>query len=104
MELARCARIDVYAPTTPAEENAMEQHEEELVKRLALQNVELRRAYERHANLADEVDELSSRPHLTAEEEVRRRDLQKQKLAEKDKIMRMLEDHRRAQPEASSGS
>lgn len=82
----------------------MEAHDEELVKSLAPQNVALRRAWEKHSVLKAEVDSLSTRARLTAEEEVRRRELQKQKLAEKDKIMRMLEEHRRGPGAAASRS
>jgi uncharacterized protein len=82
----------------------MEAHDEELVKSLAPQNATLRRAYEKHTRLKGEVDALSARAHLTHEEELRRRELQKQKLAEKDKIVRLLEEHRRGQGQVSSGS
>ncbi len=73
----------------------MDTRDEELVKALAPEHAGLRRSYERHAKLKAEVDELTSRPHLTTEEELHRRELQKQKLAEKDKIVRILDDHRR---------
>ena len=82
----------------------MEAHDEELVKSLAPQNVALRRAYEKHNLLKAEVSELSTRVRLTPEEESRRRALQKEKLAEKDKIMRLLAEHRRGQAEVSSRS
>ena len=82
----------------------MDAHDEELAIALASQNVEIRRSYDKHSRLKAEVDALSSRARLTAEEERHRRELQKQKLAEKDKIVRMLEEHRREQTGASSGS
>lgn len=82
----------------------MDARDEELVKTLAPENAALRRSYERHLKLKAEVDELKSRPHLTTEEELRRRDLQKQKLAEKDKIVRLLDEYRRERGEVSSGS
>jgi len=82
----------------------MDARDEELVKALAPEHAGLRRSYERHARLKAEVDELSARPHLTTEEELHRRELQKQKLAEKDKIARMLGEYRRERGEAASGS
>jgi len=82
----------------------MDARDEELVRKLAPSNVGLRRLVDKHAQLKAEVDELSSRAHRTADEERRRRELQKQKLAEKDRIVRMLEDHRREHGEAPSGS
>ena len=82
----------------------MEPRDEELVKSLAPEHAELRRSYEKHLQLDQEVAELNARPYLTSEEEVHRRELQKQKLAEKDRIVRMLSEYRRSQGEASSGS
>ena len=82
----------------------MDARDEELVKALAPQNDGLRRSYERHAQLKAEVEALTSRPHLTTEEELHRRELQKQKLAEKDRIARILDEYRRERGEASSGS
>ena len=82
----------------------MDPQDEELVKALAPESAELRRSYERHAQLKAEVDELTQRSHLTTEEELHRRELQKQKLAEKDRIIRMLGEYRREHGEASSRS
>ena len=82
----------------------MDARDEELVKSLAPANDGLRQSYERHLQLKAEVDELSQRPHLTTEEEVHRRELQKQKLAEKDRIIRFLEEYRRGQTQVSSAS
>ena len=82
----------------------MDPRDEELVKTLAPEHAGLRRSYERHAQLKAEVDELSSRAHLTTDEELHRRELQKQKLAEKDRITRILGEYRRERGEASSGS
>lgn len=72
----------------------MDARDEELVKTLAPEHADLRRSYERHLQLKAEVDELTQRPHLTTEEELHRRELQKQKLAEKDRIARILEEYR----------
>ncbi len=73
----------------------MEAHDEELVKSLVSGNDELRRADQVHRELKAEVDALSAKNHLSPEEELRRKELQKLKLAEKDKIMRILVDYRR---------
>jgi uncharacterized protein YdcH (DUF465 family) len=82
----------------------MDARDEELVRTLAPGNAGLRRSYEKHARLKAEVDELSSKPRLTSQEELHRRALQKQKLAEKDRIIRMLDEHRRERGEATSGN
>ncbi len=74
----------------------MEAREEELIQTLTPQNETLRVATAEHGRLKALVDELKARPHLSPEEEVRKKDLQKRKLAEKDKIRKILDDHRRA--------
>jgi uncharacterized protein YdcH (DUF465 family) len=72
----------------------MEQRDEELIRTLLPQIPELKTAYEEHARLGLEVDELSAKSFLSPSEEVRRKDLQKQKLLEKDKIMKILSEYR----------
>jgi uncharacterized protein YdcH (DUF465 family) len=72
----------------------MEQRDEELIRILLPQIPELKTAYEEHARLDVEVDKLATKSVLSSAEEVRRKDLQKQKLAEKDKIMKILADYR----------
>jgi uncharacterized protein YdcH (DUF465 family) len=81
----------------------MDPRDEELVKSLAPEHADLRESYERHLQLKAEVDELTQRPHLTTEEEMHRRELQKQKLAEKDRIARILDEFRQ-RGQASPGS
>ena len=73
----------------------MEARDAELINTLASSNDELRIAYEEHTRLAGLVDELEARGHLSVEEEVEQHRLKKLKLAEKDKIMRILDEHRR---------
>ena len=72
----------------------MERREEELILALLPQYPELKTAYEEHTRLKSEVDKLSLKSHLSADEEMEKKDLQKRKLAEKDKIMKILADHR----------
>jgi hypothetical protein len=74
----------------------MEQRDEELIVSLLPQVPELRSAYEEHRKLKAEVDSLQSKTKLTAEEELTKKTLQKRKLAQKDKIMRILAEHRQA--------
>jgi len=80
----------------------MEAHDEELVKSLAATHPELKAAYDSHARLAAQVEQLTSKSHLSPSEEVEKKNLQKMKLAEKTKIMKFLEEYRRGQ--ASTGS
>jgi len=75
----------------------MEQRDEELVITLLPQHPELKDAYDEHCNLKQQVDALQSKAALSADEEVAKKNLQKRKLAEKDKIMRFLAEYRRTQ-------
>jgi uncharacterized protein YdcH (DUF465 family) len=72
----------------------MEPRDEELIETLLPHNPELKAAYDEHRRLKGEVEKLTSRPYLSAAEEVEKKNLQKQKLAEKDKIRRILAEHR----------
>ncbi len=80
----------------------MEQRDEELILSLLPQDPELKIAYEEHGRLNAEVDRLAQRPFLSATEELKKKDLQKRKLAEKDKIMRILSSHRDETPSEQS--
>ncbi len=75
----------------------MEPRDEELIESLLPHNPELKAAYEEHRRLDAEVDKLSSKPFLSPAEQIEKKNLQKRKLIEKDKIMRILAEHRRSQ-------
>jgi len=72
----------------------MEHHDVELIESLLPQNPELKEAWDEHRRLSAAVDKLLDRGHLTASEEIEKKNLQKLKLAEKDKIQRILDQHR----------
>jgi uncharacterized protein YdcH (DUF465 family) len=72
----------------------MEQRDEELIQALVPQHSELKAAYDEHARLKTEVEKLASKPYLSPADETTRKELQKRKLAEKDKIMRILAEYR----------
>ena len=72
----------------------MEQRDEELIDVLVPQYPELKAAYEEHTRLKTEVEKLASKPFLSPADETARKELQKRKLAEKDKIMRILAEYR----------
>jgi uncharacterized protein YdcH (DUF465 family) len=72
----------------------MEHSDDDLIQALLPQHPELKSAYEEHARLKTRVDKLKSKPFLSPADETERKDLQKRKLAEKDKIMKILADHR----------
>lgn len=72
----------------------MERKEEDLIRSLLDRDPELRRYYEEHVALERELTALQQRSHLTPEEEVEKKRIQKLKLAGKDKIMEILARHR----------
>jgi uncharacterized protein YdcH (DUF465 family) len=80
----------------------MEQRDEELIISLLPQNPELAEAWDEHKRLSTAVESLMERSHLTASEEVEKKNLQKRKLSQKDKILGILEQHRRRPQENSS--
>jgi uncharacterized protein YdcH (DUF465 family) len=72
----------------------MDVKEEELIRSLLDTDPELRRHYEEHAQLKQRLQELREKPFLTEDEEVEK-NIQKQKLAGKDRIMEILARHKR---------
>jgi uncharacterized protein YdcH (DUF465 family) len=68
----------------------MEPREEQMIASFVDQDPELRRYYEEHLELEKRLGDLNNRLYLSAEEEVERKRLQKQKLIGKDKIMQIL--------------
>lgn len=68
----------------------MEPREEEMIASVVDRDPELRKYYEEHLELEKRLDVLNSRMHLSPEEEVEKKRLQKQKLIGKDKIMEIL--------------
>ncbi|MGP0567135.1 YdcH family protein [Nitrospina sp. 32_T5] len=59
---------------------------------------EFERLFDEHTRLKHQVEELNKRPYLTPEEELEKKNFQKQKLICKDKLESMLET---LEPEAS---
>ncbi len=72
----------------------MEKKDEDLIQQLMGADDELRRYYEEHVELEKQLDELNRHLHLSAEKEFERKQLQKRKLAGKDRIMEILGRHR----------
>jgi len=72
----------------------METKDETLIHSLIDQDPELRRYYEEHVALERQLTDLQQRAHLTPEEEVEKKRIQKLKLAGKDRIMEILARHR----------
>ena len=76
----------------------MEERDEKLVAQLIKENKTLREHVARHKEYERQLEEYNKRIHLTTEESLERKKLQKLKLAGRDEIERILAEHRRTQP------
>jgi len=72
----------------------MERKDEDLIKTLLDRDAELKQFYEEHVTLERQLADFQGRTHLTPEEEVEKKRIQKLKLAGKDRIMEILARHR----------
>lgn len=72
----------------------MEKKDEERILSLMDQVPELRSLYSEHQQLKKQLDTLNHKHHLTPEEEVERKRIQKIKLAGKDRMMALLSAYR----------
>jgi len=72
----------------------MEKKDEELIQSLLEREPDLRRYYEEHVDLERRLAVYQQKLHLTTEEEVEKKRLQKLKLAGKDRIMEILSRYR----------
>lgn len=72
----------------------MEKHDIELLEQLVASNEELREYYLEHRELEKQLNVLAGRLHLSVEEELERKELQKRKLAGKDRMVQILNRHR----------
>jgi uncharacterized protein len=72
----------------------MEKRDEEFILSLVDRDAELRRYYDEHREFERQLDAYNGKGHLSADEEMDRKRLQKLKLAGKDRIMEILHRHR----------
>lgn len=72
----------------------MEKREEELIQSLLGRDPELRQYYEEHVALEQQLDVFRQKLHLSTEESLEKKRLQKLKLAGKDRIMDILARYR----------
>ena len=68
----------------------MEKYEEEKILSLIDRDEELRKYYEEHLELERQLERFQHKRHLTPEEDLERKRIQKVKLAGKDRIMEIL--------------
>lgn len=80
----------------------MEERDEKLIARLIKENKTLREYVERHQEYERQLEEYNKRIYLSTEESVERKRIQKLKLAGRDKIERILAEHRKTQQSQES--
>ncbi len=78
----------------------MEHSDEAVARILREEDEEFRRILEAHGRYERLLEEFNRRPHLTPDEEMERKKIQKLKLAGKDRMARMILAYRRAHPAA----
>lgn len=81
----------------------MDQSREPVVKALLAENEAFRREKEVHQRYEKILEELARRPHLTPDEEMERKKIQKLKLAAKDRMERMIVTYRRRTTQTEGG-
>jgi hypothetical protein len=72
----------------------MERREEELIASLLDRDPELKKHYEEHLELERKLAAFHHKVHLSPEEEIEKKRLQKLKLLGKDRMMTILERYR----------
>ena len=71
--------------------------ENEIVEFLKNQNEEFRKLSEEHRDLDGLLSEIDGKRYLTAEEEIERKRIQKQKLLKKDKMAELVREYKKSQ-------
>lgn len=82
----------------------MEERDEKLIARLIQSDDMLKQYVQKHRDYERQLDEFNKRIHLTTDESMERKRIQKLKLANRDRIERILVEHRVAQNEGARGS
>lgn len=72
----------------------MEPRDEQTIVSLLDKDPELKKCYDEHLELEKQLAEYQHKHHLTAEEEVEMKRIQKLKLSGKDRMMALLGKHR----------
>jgi uncharacterized protein len=73
-------------------------NEDQIVNQLRVSNMEFRQLEESHHRLDAELAELQKRHVLTPQEEILKKQIQKEKLAMKDKMAEFIRMHRQGAP------
>ena len=72
----------------------MESKDEQLILSLVDRDADLKRAYDEHVKLEKRLAQIDHKAFLNKDEEVERKQLQKVKLAGKDRMMEILTKYR----------
>ena len=89
--------------TAPWGEVAMEKTADPIVRALLKESEAFRREKEGHQRYEKILEEFNRRPHLTPDEEMERKKIQKLKLAGKDRMERMILVYKRSRGENPGG-
>jgi uncharacterized protein YdcH (DUF465 family) len=73
----------------------MEQRDLELIKKFSSTDNLLSDLYKEHLKYEHEIEKLENKSYLTIDEQMKRMELKKKKLAGKDKIELILRDYRK---------
>jgi uncharacterized protein YdcH (DUF465 family) len=82
----------------------MERRDETIARVLSAESEEFRREMEAHQRYERILQAYARRVHLSAEEEIEKKKVQKLKLAGKDRMARMILAYRRQHPELAEPS
>jgi uncharacterized protein YdcH (DUF465 family) len=74
----------------------MENSEVRLIEELIPHNEELRKLWEEHLALNSKLDAMAGQTYFTTEEQLERKQMQKRKLAGRDRISEILNAHKAA--------
>jgi uncharacterized protein len=74
----------------------MEERDLQLIRQLIPNNAILEKLWEEHLAYETKLEEFNKKRYLSAEDEMRRREIQKLKLVGKDRIEEILRKHRQS--------
>jgi uncharacterized protein YdcH (DUF465 family) len=72
----------------------MEERDAKLIAELIKENNTMKQSMEQHHEYEKQIEDFDKRIHLSTEESMERKRIQKLKLANRDKIERILSEHR----------
>ena len=72
----------------------MENSDRELIQKVLQNNFELRKLYDEHINLEDQLSSLQRRPFLTTEESIIEKEIKMRKLKGVERMMNIISPHR----------